>query len=57
MWLRSHRVIDGGSKGIGFGVDEHYRPDKRFSLPGRALMPRTGWRVRPTRLLVPRDPE
>ena len=55
--VRKHRwtcVIDGGNGQIGLGIDQHYRVGVRVR-PARALQPKTGWRVRPTTILVPRE--
>lgn len=47
-------VLDGGKNRLKYGVQEHYQLQERFQLPPRALTPKSGWRVRPTYLLVPR---
>lgn len=47
-------VIEGGRRPIGFEVDRHYQVRERFPIQGRALLPRTGWRVRPGELHLPR---
>ncbi|MBA2320602.1 MAG: hypothetical protein H0V89_05540, partial [Deltaproteobacteria bacterium] len=55
---RAHRwacVIEGGIPKIGLGTTENYKPLLRFSLPGRALQPKSGWRVRPNGILVPKE--
>jgi hypothetical protein len=47
-------VLDGGKNRLKYGVPDHYQMHQRFNFPGRALTPMSGWRVRPTYLLVPR---
>jgi hypothetical protein len=54
---RSHHwscVLHGGRQPTAFGIEQNYRVDTKLSLPSRALMPKTGWRVRPESVLVPR---
>lgn len=45
-------IVD-GKKPMGYGARKHYRVAAEFPLEGNALMPRTGWRARPTTLLTP----
>ena len=42
------------SKILGHGMGEHYRRDRRLTLPGKAGYPKTGWRVRPHQVWVPK---
>lgn len=56
---RSHRwacVVKGGRQPIGFGVEANYKPSTTFRVPAKAMMPKTGWRVKPSDLLVPKEP-
>ncbi|MEY3212442.1 MAG: hypothetical protein RIT28_2923 [Pseudomonadota bacterium] len=41
-------------KDIKYGQREHYKEGARIRLPGRAFNTRTGWRVRPAALWVPK---
>jgi hypothetical protein len=55
---REHRwacVVDGGNPRLAFGIAEAYQTSLRFTVPARVFMPKTGWRVRPTTLLVPKE--
>lgn len=55
---RTHRwscVVDGGRNDLGFGIPAHYRAETTLRHPGKALVPRTGWRVRPTVIMVPTE--
>lgn len=61
--VRDHRwscIVDGSRQGFGYGINENYelwrqprvrRPADWVGPP--PLMPKTGWRVRPQRILVP----
>lgn len=54
---RDHRwgcVVTSGVKKLGFGVDKEYPVVKIVPMSPRAMMPKTGWRVRPTTLQYPR---
>ncbi|MEQ1507258.1 MAG: hypothetical protein ABMB14_33825, partial [Myxococcota bacterium] len=56
---RAHRwpcVVHGGRQALGYGVDANYQVATRFEGTGRAMMPKTGWRVRPQAVLVPKTP-
>jgi len=48
-------VVDGGSRPLGISIPEHYVRASRFSIPSGVFRPRTGWRARPTQILVPAD--
>ena len=48
-------VVDGGREGLRHGVTANYRVYRTLRLPPGALNPKTGWRVRPQRILVPKD--
>lgn len=55
-------VVDGSGKPLGYGVQKAYRvaavpPVSRRQAMDRpqTFMPRTGWRVRPLRVLVPKE--
>jgi hypothetical protein len=50
-------VLEGGMRSVGYRIQEHYTTGRRLELPPRALMPKTGWRVRPREILVPRTEE
>ncbi len=50
-------VVHGGNRKLGFGIDKQYPVVRPVSVPSRAMMPKTGWRVRPTVLLLPREAE
>ncbi|MCK6520935.1 hypothetical protein L6R49_05765 [Myxococcota bacterium] len=43
-------------KDIKYGQREHYKEGARVRLPARAFNTRTGWRVRPAALWVPKTP-
>ncbi len=43
------------SKVLGHGMRKHYRKLRRLTMPGKAGYPKTGWRVRPHQVWVPRD--
>ncbi|MEZ4240301.1 MAG: hypothetical protein R3F59_29940 [Myxococcota bacterium] len=47
-------VVKGGRQPMGFGVEQNYQRTGTFDIPPRALMPKTGWRVRPSELWEPR---
>ncbi len=40
---------------LGFGLNDSYRRGPNVKPAGSLLMPKTGWRVRPTRLYVPKS--
>lgn len=48
-------IVTGRRDAQGFGVDKSYALAETFPVPGKAMMPKTGWRVRPTALLVPKE--
>jgi hypothetical protein len=48
-------VLDGGGAALGFDIGKQYTPGDTFSVPRGVFMPKSGWRVRPTSLLVPRE--
>lgn len=55
-------VVDGSGKPLGYGIQKAYEVDVVPPVPRRAItgrpqtfMPRTGWRVRPMRVLVPKE--
>lgn len=48
-------VVHGGRQPLGFGVDPNYEKAQTFELSAKAMMPKTGWRVRPSTLLVPKS--
>jgi hypothetical protein len=48
-------VLD-GEPSMGHGVVRAYPEARRFDLPRRALMPRTGWRRRPEVIRLPAQP-
>jgi hypothetical protein len=53
---KAHRwscVVKGGRQPIGFQLEQNYHVVESFRIPPRALIPKTGWRVRPSELLVP----
>lgn len=39
---------------LGFGLKEHYRRGPTIKPAGNLLMPKTGWRVRPARIYLPK---
>ncbi len=43
-----------GPQAPGYGVREHYVIERDLEIPPKVLVPKTGWRVRPQQLLVPR---
>ncbi len=48
-------VIDGGNRPLGISIPKHYVLKERFDIPPSALRPKTGWRARPTQILVPKE--
>ncbi len=53
----SHRwacVLDGGVKGVGYGVNEAYTQEHLDTAPG-AMAPKTGWRIQAKSIWVPKD--
>lgn len=55
---KAHRwpcVVHGGRQPLGFGVEGSYRKGETFPMGSKEMMPKTGWRVRPSTLLVPKD--
>ena len=48
-------VVEGGRQQMGFELGDGYRLAERFPVRWRELLPRTGWRVRPTELDVRAD--
>ena len=48
-------ILEGGRTPLKQGVQAEYRTGRRLTLPPGALTPKTGWRVRPTAILVPKD--
>ena len=46
-------IVEGGRSPLKHGIPEHYELGRRIDLPRSVLTPKTGWRVRPTQLLVP----
>jgi hypothetical protein len=44
----------GDPQGLAF-LGDHYALAESFRLPGKAMMPQTGWRVRPAYLLTPKE--
>ncbi|MEQ1571423.1 MAG: hypothetical protein ABMA64_37700, partial [Myxococcota bacterium] len=54
---RAHRwscVVQGGRERLGYGIEDAYEVDTTFRYEGKQMMAKTGWRVRPTAVLVPR---
>jgi hypothetical protein len=47
-------VVNGGRQRLGYGVEESYRVDTTFSFQAGQFMVKTGWRVRPYQVLVPK---
>jgi hypothetical protein len=47
-------VVQGGRQRMGYGIDESYQVDTTFQFDPKAMMMKTGWRVRPTSVLVPK---
>ena len=57
---KDHRwscVVKGGRQALGFQIEQQYEVIETFRIPPKAMMPKTGWRVRPTDLLAPRSPD
>jgi hypothetical protein len=57
--IEQHRwpLVLGGNQKFGYGLQEHYKTSKTMiEDKDKALMPKTGWRARPNRLMVPSDP-
>jgi hypothetical protein len=53
---RAHRwacVLHGSPRKLGFGIDKSYPVRRTVDVPAKAMMPKTGWRVRPVTLLLP----
>jgi hypothetical protein len=46
-------VVAGGGRKLGFGIDKAYPVSRPVRLPPKAMMPRTGWRVRVSTLQFP----
>jgi hypothetical protein len=51
---RRWAVIVAANDKLGHGVNKAYEKGKKLSVPGAALYPKTGWRVRPTFFYTPR---
>jgi hypothetical protein len=47
-------VVTGGRQRLGYGVEESYRPETTFRYDGKELTTKTGWRVRPYQVWVPK---
>lgn len=47
-------VLSASRQRIGYGIEENYRVDETFSFEEATLQTKTGWRVRPLYVLVPR---
>ena len=55
-------VVDGDGRPLGYGVQKNYRASVVPDVPApssptrpRVFMPKTGWRVRPKTVLVPKE--
>jgi hypothetical protein len=48
-------VVHGGRQPLGFGVEGSYERSDVLDLSAGAMMPKTGWRVRPATVLVPKE--
>jgi len=47
-------VVEGGKKPVGYGVQRNYQTLRSVRAGARALIPKTGWRVQPQTILVPK---
>jgi hypothetical protein len=45
-------IVD-GTRPLRYGIQQHYTETSSFELPKGVFAPKTGWRVRPTRILTP----
>ena len=48
-------VVDGGTRPLGLSIPKYYETKVRFRIAPNAMRPKTGWRARPTEILVPRE--